>query len=252
MIQTHQLCLHYADTVVLDNINVELRTSGVTSIIGPNGAGKSSLLGLLSRLQQPTSGQVLFDGTNIQTIDSALLATKLAILRQENHIISRLSVQDLVSFGRFPYHQGRPTPADFVHINQAIDLLELNDFKSRFINELSGGQRQRAFIAMVLAQQTDYLLLDEPLNNLDMKHSANIMKTLRIAADELKKSIILVIHDINFAASYSDEIIAMKNGTIMYQDTPANIMRDDMLSNLYDMPLKVEIINEQPVCLYYL
>jgi len=238
--------------VVLDNINVELRTSGVTSIIGPNGAGKSSLLGLLSRLQQPTSGQVLFDGTNIQTIDSALLATKLAILRQENHIISRLSVQDLVSFGRFPYHQGRPTPADFVHINQAIDLLELNDFKSRFINELSGGQRQRAFIAMVLAQQTDYLLLDEPLNNLDMKHSANIMKTLRIAADELKKSIILVIHDINFAASYSDEIIAMKNGTIMYQDTPANIMRDDMLSNLYDMPLKVEIINEQPVCLYYL
>jgi len=252
MIQTHQLCLHYADTVVLDNINVELRTSGVTSIIGPNGAGKSSLLGLLSRLQQPTSGQVLFDGTNIQTIDSALLATKLAILRQENHIISRLSVQDLVSFGRFPYHQGRPTPADFVHINQAIDLLELNDFKSRFINELSGGQRQRAVTAMVLAQQTDYLLLDEPLNNLDMKHSANIMKTLRIAADELKKSIILVIHDINFAASYSDEIIAMKNGTIMYQDTPANIMRDDMLSNLYDMPLKVEIINEQPVCLYYL
>jgi len=242
MIQTHQLCLHYADTVVLDDINVELRTSGVTSIIGPNGAGKSSLLGLLSRLQQPTSGQVLFDGTNIQ----------IAILRQENHIISRLSVQDLVSFGRFPYHQGRPTPADFVHINQAIDLLELNDFKSRFINELSGGQRQRAFIAMVLAQQTDYLLLDEPLNNLDMKHSANIMKTLRIAADELKKSIILVIHDINFAASYSDEIIAMKNGTIMYQDTPANIMRDDMLSNLYDMPLKVEIINEQPVCLYYL
>lgn len=252
MIQTHQLCLSYADTVVLNDINVQLRTSGVTSIIGPNGAGKSSLLGLLSRLQQPTSGQVLFDGTNIQAIDSALLATKLAILRQENHIISRLSVQDLVSFGRFPYHQGRPTPADFVHINQAIDLLELGDFKSRFINELSGGQRQRAFIAMVLAQQTDYLLLDEPLNNLDMKHSANIMKTLRVAADELHKSIILVIHDINFAASYSDEIIAMKNGSIVHQDTPAKIMRDDMLSKLYDMPLKVEMINGKPVCLYYL
>jgi iron complex transport system ATP-binding protein len=252
MIQTHQLCLNYAETVVLNNINVQFRTSGVTSIIGPNGAGKSSLLGLLSRLQQPTSGQVLFDGNNIQAIDSALLATKLAILRQDNHIISRLSVQDLVSFGRFPYHQGRPTPADFIHINQAIDLLELGDFKSRFINELSGGQRQRAFIAMVLAQQTDYLLLDEPLNNLDMKHSANIMKTLRVAADEFNKSIILVIHDINFAANYSDEIIAMKNGTIMYQDTPANIMRDDVLTDLYDMPLTVEIINNKPVCLYYL
>ncbi|NQZ32728.1 MAG: ATP-binding cassette domain-containing protein [Oceanospirillaceae bacterium] len=252
MIQTHQLCLNYGSSQILKDINLTFKESGVTSIIGPNGAGKSSLLSLVCRLQKPSSGSVTLHGSNILQLDNAKLAKQLAILRQENHIVSRLTVEDLVCFGRFPYHQGRPSAADFEQINWAIELMELEEFKQRYINELSGGQRQRAYIAMVLAQQTDYLFLDEPLNNLDMKHSVNIMKTLRKAASEMKKSVILVMHDINFAASYSDEIIAMKHGEIIHQDTPENIMTNEVLSNIYDMPLKVEQIHGKSVCLYYL
>jgi len=252
MIQTHNLCLNYANTKVLKDINLTFKSSGITSIIGPNGAGKSSLLSLVCRLQLASSGKVSFDGQDIQQIDNAKLAKEMAILRQENHIVSRLSVRDLVCFGRFPYHRGRPTQNDSEQINRAIKLLDLNDFKDRYISELSGGQRQRAFIAMVLAQQTDYLFLDEPLNNLDMKHSVNIMKTLKKAADEMNKSVILVMHDINFAASYSDEIIAMKQGRVIHQDTPDKLMTTRILSDIYDMELNVEKINGKKVCLYYL
>lgn len=252
MIKTHQLSLHYGDTSVLKNINVQFRSSGMTSIIGPNGAGKSSLLSLVCRLQQPSAGSVTFDEQNIHLMKSAQLATKMAILRQENHLMTRLSIEDLVCFGRFPYHQGRPTKDDLVKVNRAISLMELDGFKTRYINELSGGQRQRAYIAMVLAQDTDYIFLDEPLNNLDMKHSANIMKVLRKVTDEMNKSVILVIHDINIAACYSDEIIVMKEGEVVYQDKPEAIMSDEILSELYDMPLKVETLHGKPVCLYYL
>lgn len=252
MIETQQLCLNYGSHQILKDINLTFKESGVTSIIGPNGAGKSSLLSLVCRLQPPSSGTVTLHGKNIHQLNNAKLARELAILRQENHIVSRLSVEDLVCFGRFPYHQGRPNTDDFEQINQALDLMELNALKKRYINELSGGQRQRAFIAMVLAQQTDYLFLDEPLNNLDMKHSVNIMKTLRKAATDLNKSVILVMHDINFAASYSDEIIAMKQGKVIHQDTPEKIMSNEVLSDIYDMPLKVEQLHGKSVCLYYL
>jgi len=252
MIQTRNLSLYYAKNPILTDIDLSFRSSGVTSIIGPNGAGKSSLLSLVCRLQAPTSGDVTLNGESIHKLDNLQLAKKLAILRQENHIVSRLSVADLVCFGRFPYHQGRPAKEDLEQIDWAISLLELNEFKNRYISELSGGQRQRAFIAMVLAQQTDYLFLDEPLNNLDMKHSVNVMKTLRKAADEMQKSVVLVMHDINFAASYSDEIIAMKAGQIVHQKSPEDLMHDDILSDIYDMPLKVEHVQGKRMCLYYL
>lgn len=252
MIKTNNLNLYYGKEHILENINVTFNTSGITSIIGPNGAGKSSLLSLLCRLNKPSSGSVTLNGENLYAINNIKLSKEIAILRQENNIVSRLSVEDLVCFGRFPYHQGRPSKEDHEQIHWAISLLGLDQLKSRYITELSGGQRQRAFIAMVLAQQTDYLFLDEPLNNLDMKHSVNIMKTLKKAASEMQKSVVLVMHDINFAACYSDEIIAMKEGKIAFQDTPNNIMKDDILSGLYDMPLTVETIYGKNICLYYL
>jgi iron complex transport system ATP-binding protein len=252
MIQTHELNLRYGKSTILTDINLSFRSSGVTSIIGPNGAGKSSLLSLVCRLQPPSSGDVTLHGESMRSLNNLELAKKMAILRQENHIVSRLSVADLVCFGRFPYHQGRPSKEDFEYIDWAISLLELDEFKNRYISELSGGQRQRAFIAMVLAQQTDYLFLDEPLNNLDMKHSVNIMKTLRKAADEMQKSVVLVMHDINFAASYSDEIIAMKAGQVVHQKSPEDLMHNEILTDIYDMPLKVEQVQGKRMCLYYL
>ncbi|EPJ51730.1 MAG: hypothetical protein OFPI_16760 [Osedax symbiont Rs2] len=251
MIQTQQLCLSYGSTEVLKNINLTFKPAGVTSIIGPNGAGKSSLLSLVCRLQQPTSGSVTLNRELLGQIKSSDLARKLAVLRQENHIVARLTVEDLVCFGRFPYHQGRPSVTDKAKIDSAIDFLDLQPLRLRYINELSGGQRQRAFIAMVLAQDTQYLFLDEPLNNLDMKHSVNIMQRLQQAAQVMHKSIIMVMHDINFAACYSDEIIAMKQGQIIYQDCPQMIMQSQVLEKIYDMPLKVVEIEGRPLCLYY-
>lgn len=129
--------------------------------------------------------------------------------------------------------------------------MQLEDIQDKFLEELSGGQRQRAFIGMVLAQDTDYILLDEPLNNLDMKHSVQIMKMLRRITDELGKTVIIVIHDINFASCYSDEIIALQNGEISVCGTVDEIMQASTLSELYDMDFEVQEINDKKICVYY-
>src|SRR5699024_9849096 len=129
----------------------------------------------------------------------------ISILKQSNAINVKLTVRELISFGRFPHSQGRMKEEDWEKVEEAIDYMELRDMQHKYLDELSGGQKQRAHIAMVIAQDTEYILLDEPLNNLDMRHSVQIMKTLRRLVDELNKTIIIVIHDINFASCYSDE-----------------------------------------------
>ena len=167
------------------------------------------------------------------------LAKIVSILRQENHFITRLTIRQLVGFGRFPYSKGRLTTADEEIISQAIDFLELAELEDRFIDELSGGQRQRAYVAMVLAQDTDYVLLDEPLNNLDMKHSVQMMAHLRRAATEMGRTIVIVLHDINFAGHYADHICAVKTGSVVEFGTPAEIMTAEVLSRVFDTPVEV-------------
>ncbi len=166
----------YSGTTVVDAVSTTIPAGGVTSIIGPIGAGKSTLLSLISRLIPMDNGSVSIAGLDIGRTPSKQLAKSMAILRQENHITMRLRVRDLVGFGRFPHSGGHPTAEDERHILQAMEQLDLTPLADRFLDELSGGQRQRAYIAMVLAQDTDYLLLDEPLNNLDMKHSVEMMR----------------------------------------------------------------------------
>ena len=179
MIEVSNVSKVYGDTVVVDDVSVVLPRGGVLSIIGPNGAGKSTLLSMVARLMPMSTGTVVVDGMDVTTTPTDELARRLSILRQDNHISARLTVRDLVSFGRFPYSRGRLTPEDLRHINQAITHLDLDDYAGRFLDELSGGQRQRAFVAMVLCQGTDYVLIDEPLNNLDVRHATGMMKILR-------------------------------------------------------------------------
>jgi iron complex transport system ATP-binding protein len=251
MIEFNGVSVDIRTSRILDNISFNIPETGLTSIIGPNGAGKSTLLSALTQTVKISDGEILIDQQPIQSYEKNKLARTLSILRQENHITARLTVFDLVTFGRFPYHKGRPSKEDNDKINSAIEFLDLIEFKDRFLDQLSGGQRQRAFIAMVLAQDTQYVCFDEPLNNLDMKHSQSIMKQLRQACDTFNKSIIVVLHDINFAASYSDTIIAMNNGRVFDIGAPKEIMQDHILQELYDMPLHVQEINGQPLCLYY-
>ncbi len=251
MIIASQISKSYGETVVVDGVSVAISAGGVTSIIGPNGAGKSTLLSIVARLMSMDAGTVTVDGLDVTKTPSDTLAKRLSILRQDNHISSRLTVRDLVGFGRYPYSKGRPTIEDKVHIDRALEYLHLETLSGRFLDELSGGQRQRAFVAMVLCQDTDYVLLDEPLNNLDMKHASSMMKIMRRAADELKKTVVLVLHDINFASWYSDTIIAMRDGRICRQGPAEQIIRPEVLREIYDMTISVNDIDGRRICLFY-
>lgn len=251
MIALDAVTKRYQGTTVLDDVSLTLGEEGVTALIGPNGAGKSTLFSLVGRLIKPDAGTVTVDGMDVRTAASADLAKVLAVLRQDNHIAARLTVQDLVEFGRYPHSKGRMSADDRAHVDRALAYLDLDAFRGRFLDELSGGQRQRAFIAMVLAQDTKYVLLDEPLNNLDVRHMGEIMKLVRRMADELGKIVVVVLHDINFAAAYADRIVAMRDGRVVADAAVAEIMRPEVLAEVYETPVDVRQIDGRPVALYY-
>lgn len=239
MIRLENVVKRYGSDVQIGPISTELAAGGIIALVGPNGAGKSTLLTMMGRLLEPDSGSIVVGGVDVQQTPSKVVAKHVSILRQENHFVTRLTVRQLVSFGRYPYSGGRLTQADEDKISEAIDFLNLTQLEQRFLDQLSGGQRQRAYVAMVLAQDTEYLLLDEPLNNLDAEHSVQMMKQLRRAADELGRTFVIVLHDINFAASYSDYIVAMEDGHIAVQGTPDEIITDEVLTRVFRTPVTV-------------
>lgn len=187
----------YDEKTVVNDVSFLLPKGKVTSLIGPNGAGKSTVMSIISRLIAPDNGSVVIEKKDINKWNSKELSKHLAILTQTNNIQMKLTVEELVAFGRFPHSGGRLNSKDKEMIDKAIDYMELEIFRERFIDELSGGQRQRAYIAMVIAQDTEYVLLDEPTNNLDIYHASNLMKIVRRLCDELGKTVILVLHEIN-------------------------------------------------------
>lgn len=223
MIQVRNVSKSYGSKVVVDNVSLDIDKGKITSLIGANGAGKSTLLAMMSRLLGKDQGRILVVGKEIGEVNSNELAKKISILKQSNHLNIRLTIKDLVSFGRFPYSKGR----------------------------LTGGQRQRAFIAMVLAQNADYILLDEPLNNLDMKHSVQIMKVLRRMIEELGKTIVIVLHDINFASFYSDAIVAMKDGKIVKEGQTDEMMDSGVLEHVYEMKIPIQMVNGNRLAVYF-
>ncbi|CWP85789.1 iron ABC transporter ATP-binding protein [Neisseria meningitidis] len=224
---------------ILDNISLDIPEGGITALIGPNGAGKSTLLSFMARLQPLVHGNISYAGKDIKTTSTAELARTLSILTQENSIMSRITVRDLLMFGRYPYHQGRPTAECRRIVNGAIEEFHLQDLSDRYLTELSGGQRQRAMIAMVFCQRTDYVLLDEPLNNLDMYHARSLMQILRRLTDEHKRTTVVVLHDINQAAAYADHVVAMKNGQVAMQGKPDDIFTAANIKTLFDMDVSV-------------
>lgn len=241
----------YGDAIVLDEIDLTLPRGCLTSFVGPNGAGKSTLLSVVARLLTPHSGQVLVDGLDVATAAPEVIARRLAVLRQDNHITARLTVLDLVRFGRFPHCRGRLRTEDHEAVEDALGQLMLGGFRDRYLDQLSGGQRQRAFMAMVLAQGTDYVLLDEPLNNLDMGHAAGTMRMLRRACDELNRTVVLVLHDINFASVYSDHIVALRAGRVVAQGSASAIMQRSVLHDVFDIDMEVTDIAGHRLGLYW-
>ena len=214
VIEVRDISKIYSSVTVLDGVSFRIADRSITSFVGPNGAGKTTLLGIISRLIKPDGGEVLLDEKSISEYGGSDLAKRISIPKQSNFVNMRLTVRELIGFGRFPHSGGRLTGEDKDMVERAVEYLDLAEMAEKDINELSGGQRQRAFIGMIVAQDTDHILLDEPLNSLDMRHSVEMMRILRRLTDELKKTVVLVLHDINFAARYSDRMVALKNGKV--------------------------------------
>lgn len=251
MISVEQVDARYGDVLVVDGVTIDLPSGGVTALVGPNGAGKSTLLSVMARLMKPTAGQVLVDGADVRSTPSDELARRLAILRQDNHIVMRLTVRDLVSFGRYPHSKGRMTVNDRRAVDEAMDHLALHELADRFLDEVSGGQRQRAFVAMVLAQETDHILLDEPLNNLDLRQASIMMRRLRHAADQLERSIVVVLHDLNAAAAHADRVVAMRDGCVVAAGPLSEVFTPEVLTDVFGVPIRVHEVDGQLVALHH-
>jgi len=230
MIHVSGLTKSYGQWPVLSDVDLDLPDGELIGLVGANGAGKSTLLSVMARLLGADAGTVKVGGLNVATTPSDELAKVLCVLKQDNHMLVRLTVRDLVSFGRYPHNHGRPTEHDDAVVEKALAWMDLNDLAGRYLDQMSGGQRQRAFVAMVLAQETPYMLLDEPLNNLDMVHSVTMMRRLRAAAHELGRTVVVVMHDINMAAAWADRAVAAPVGAAQADydpDTELRGMRQD-------------------------
>ncbi len=249
--RAQQLTKRYGDKPVVDGVSFEIPQGKITSFIGPNGAGKSTVMGMVLRLIPHDDGSVEFQGRDIAQWKSKDLSKRLAILTQSNSIQMKLTVRELVTFGRFPYSGSHVTEEDARIVDEAIAYMELEEFQDRFIDELSGGQRQRAYIAMVIAQDTEYVLLDEPTNNLDIYHATKMMRTVRRLCDELGKTVILVLHEINYAAFYSDYVCAFVDGKIAKFGTVDEVITKENLSDIYQVDFEIMEVKGRPLSIYY-
>ena len=250
-IEVRHLSKRYGDVCVVDDVSSELPQGEVISLIGPNGAGKSTVFGMVCRLLERSSGDILLDGRDVGEWDAKDLAKRMAILPQTHTTQMKITVEELVSFGRFPHSGSHLTADDRTIVTRAIDYMELGDFRDRFIDEMSGGQRQRAFIAMVLAQDTDYVFLDEPTNNLDVYHATRMMKLVRRLCDELGKTVVLVLHEINLAAFYSDRILAFREGQLVVQGTVKDVMTEKNLKRIYGVDFQIHEVGGKPLSIYH-
>lgn len=249
MIEIEDLSLDRAGSPVLKDISLTIPEGGVTAIIGPNGAGKSTLLHCIAGLLAPDRGRVRVEGQDIHAAREARRGRLLALMAQSPGAMPRLTVRELVGFGRWPHHRGRPGPADATATADAMERFDLADIATRELETLSGGQKQRAFVAMAYAQTTPWMLLDEPLAALDPKFTRDIMDRLKQAATDRTspRNILIVLHDLQIASRYADRVICLKDGLLTKSGPAAENLTSAVLSSLYDTPLQVNWLDGQAV-----
>lgn len=240
MIKTENIYFQYGKRKILKDVNVHLVAGKVNIIIGPNGCGKSTLLKVVSRCLKPRKGKVLYKNNDLFTYNTKLLAKEIALLPQNPKVPDDFSVNDMVSFGRFPYTNwtGKLSETDYNVINWAIKSTNLNELAYRNICTLSGGERQRAYIAMALAQQPKVLLLDEPTTFLDISHQFEVLELIRKLNEENNITTVMVLHDINHAMQYGDYIVAMKEGRIICQGNKEDIITKDIIEEVFHVDVK--------------
>jgi iron complex transport system ATP-binding protein len=231
---------------------LEIQENRLIAIIGPNGSGKSTLLSCIANSIKPTSGNIFIDGIEVRRYDRIEFAKKVSIMNQSTDVNLNLTIEDLVSFGRYPYSKGNLTGEDKEVINEAIFNTDIYHIRNKYITQVSGGERQRALLSLLLAQQSKYILLDEPLNNLDMKSSAQLMNLLRNIVYDNGVTVIIVLHDINFAMNYADSLILMDKGQIAHYGSPESIRLNGIMSEIYGVPIEILLLNHSKyICVYY-
>ncbi|WP_285767653.1 ABC transporter ATP-binding protein [Peribacillus sp. SI8-4] len=253
IINTQSLSLGYGDKLIINDMNLKIPKGEITVFIGANGCGKSTLLRSVARLLKPQAGSIALEGKAISSMSSKDIARKMAILPQSPTAPEGLTVYQLVKQGRYPYQSWlrQWSTEDEEKVQKAIDATNLSELKDRAVDELSGGQRQRAWIAMTLAQDTDIILLDEPTTYLDMTHQIEILDLLFDLNELEDRTIVMVLHDLNLACRYADNLVAVKDGEIHAEGRPEDIITSGLVQQVFGMECQIAFdpIFGSPMCI---
>lgn len=252
---TDQIQISYGKRVIVENLSINIPEGKITALIGANGSGKSTILKTMCRIMQPEKGAVILDGKSIHSLPGKEVARLLTVLPQNPESPEGLTVRELVSYGRNPYKKGfsKLNEEDHSIIDWALEMTHMKEFEDRSLMQLSGGQRQRAWIAMAVAQNTNILFLDEPTTFLDMAHQLEVLKLLKKINEKYKRTIVMIVHDLNHASRYADHIIAIKKGTIVANGTPKEVVTEKICKEVFG--IEADIVYDPrtnaPLCLPY-
>lgn len=249
MLQINQISYeHELTKFQLSDISLKINEGEIVSLIGPNGSGKSTLLRVISQLLKPKSGEVLIHNENVRAMKPKQFAKTLTMLPQMNNYQLDLTVQELVEFGRHPHsgHKMKLSQEDMDIVEWAIDVTGLSDYRHRLLPSMSGGERQRAWIAMTIAQHPKVLLLDEPTTYLDISHQLEVMELVKELNEKYNMTVIMVLHDINQAAQYSDRIVVLKRGVLHYDGLPHCVLCKEMFESIFEIEADITLKNGRP------
>lgn len=254
-IRTQNLQVNYDEKIIIPSLNLEIPENKVTILIGPNGCGKSTLLKSIMRIIPIKSGKIFLDDKDMKSLSQREIANKISILPQTPIVPEGIDVKNLISYGRFPHKKSLSglNKEDYEIINWAMEKTGILDIKDRIVSNLSGGQRQRVWISLALAQKTSTIILDEPTTYLDMAHQLEVLELLQKLNRNNKTTIIMVIHELNHATKFADNIIGMKNGNVLFQGDPSNVITKENLKLLYEIDATL-VKNEEkgyPICMDY-
>ncbi|WP_152656701.1 ABC transporter ATP-binding protein [Oceanobacillus sp. CFH 90083] len=255
MIHIEDVQVGYGDALIIDSLNLTIPKGKITTVIGPNGCGKSTLIKTIARILKANSGVIYLDGKVISRTSTKDIARKMAILPQSAEAPAGLTVRELIAYGRFPHQSkfGKQKREDLDAIDWALEATGLTDLAARPVEALSGGQRQRVWIAMALAQDTEVVILDEPTTYLDMAHQLDILQLLDKLNQEQNKTIVMVLHDLNHASRFSHNLIAMRDGKVLQQGAPHEVMTAPNLQDVFQIQAMLTVcpFSQNPICLSY-
>lgn len=254
-IKTENLSVSYEDNLIINDMTIAIPKGKISIIIGSNGCGKSTLLKSIARIIKPKNGEIFINNKNVKNQNEKYIATQIAFLPQEPICPSGLTVRELVAYGRFPHQKliGGLKSHDNKIIEWAIKETRLEDYMDREVESLSGGQRQRAWIAMTLAQETDIIMLDEPTTYLDMSYQLEVLKILESLNKKKDITIVMVLHELNNACRFADNIVGLKNGEIIFKGDPIDVITKENLRQIYGIEAKLQLSEnkEYPICVDY-